>query len=226
MMMLLKAFGFILLFFALAAVAILVVMFGAEYVTGRELEQNPALTLGLIFGLLAAIVVAFVPYLNFAMRRSFVFEPAAGVVPLDEEVLRDELLAINGLRVPVSVRRKGRKLILGWRYLDAEVWGLLSKQQLRRTYELHVKLDGAKKQAILTDVRKNLRLGAGPDAVRFGFGFVRGYLVEVETGQGWNLNRDLSVDEAYEFKFNPQEIKGPVLDTIVRSGWTARYGMW
>ncbi len=226
MVMMLRIVGFILSFFLLTALGILVVMFGAEYITGKDVRQDQALTLYLIFGLLVVIIVAFVPYLNFAMRRSFAFLPAAGVAPVDEARLRAEILAMDGFAGPVGVRKQGDKLILTWRYLDAAVWGLLAKQQRSKTYELHVKLDDARKQAILTDVKKSLRLGAGPDGVRLGFGFARGYLVGMETGRGWHLHGDLSVDKAYEFTFDPQEIKRPVHEVILRSGWTARYGMW
>lgn len=224
--MLLKIFGFILLFFLLAGSAILGVMSGAAYITGKNAQQDPALTLYLIFGLLITVIAAFIPYLNFAMQRCFVFEPAAQASPVDEARLREDILAIDRLRGPVGVRQQGGKLILSWRYLDTEVWGLLSKHGLRKTYELHVRLDDAGKQAILTDVKKSLRLGAGPGGVSLGFGLARGYLVEVEAGQSWNLRRNLSLDEAYEFRFEPQEIKGPVHDMILRSGWTVRYGMW
>ena len=98
MTMLLKVFGFILLFFAVAAGGLLVLMTAAEWYFG-DLNQHPDVTLWLILGALVVVIGAFVPYLNLAMRRSFVLRPSPGTGPVPEDRLRQDLLAINGLAV-------------------------------------------------------------------------------------------------------------------------------
>jgi hypothetical protein len=217
-----RLFGYVLLFFAGAAVLI----FAAVTILEQAGATGGGAFATLLITTLVAIVAAFIPFLNFAMKRTLVFEPVLGATPLGEEALRDEIMAINGYTVPIAVDRRGNRLVIGWRYVDGEVWGILAKQRLKQTYELHVRLDGARREAILTDVKKSVRWGVGPDAVRLGLGYTRGFLIGVEIGKAWGIRRDLSIRKAWDYRFDPEEIKGPVVATITQAGWTARHAMW
>lgn len=221
MWMTLKVFGWILAFFVAAGALLFVALSGSKWLASETGEQ-PALLLSLAF---LVLVVAFVPYLNWAMRRSYVFVPER-IDSEDEAQLREQILAINDSPAPVAVTWRGKKLIIHWRYLDAEVWTRLAGGRLTSAYELHVKLDGTRREAILTDVKKSLRFGIRPGDVRLGVGFTRGHFAGVEIGVAWNVRMSFSRERAHAFTFDPEEIKRPVINTILQAGWMARFGIW
>jgi len=172
----------------------------------------------------ALIFILFLPYLNITTRRIFHF-PGEGM-PITEAALREELLTVNEFDAPVMVTERGDKLIFTWRYVDARWWELLSKAGLTQIYELHVKLDDERKTAVLIDVTKSVSWRAGPEGVNIGmFGF-RGVNFSYEVGKAWGIRENFTPGKIYDYKFSPQEIKNPVLNSILQNGWQVRFGMW
>jgi hypothetical protein len=218
MRQLLTLTGYLLAFFVAVALALLVMALALRG------QGDMALLTG-ILGALVMIVAAFLPYLNFAMRRSFV-HPAEPVPPLPEAELRARLRALAKVGAPVEMIEAGGVMRMRWAYLDARLRGVLEVQKLESAYELQIRLDPARNEAVLTDIKRSLRLGAGVSGVRLGLGFTRGWLVGVEMGRGYDVGMDLSAREAFDYRFEPAAIKRPVLHVLAQSGWTARFAMW
>lgn len=217
----LRLFGWIVVFFGAAAVLILAVILA----TRAWIGEGDAVTLAAIFTLIVVLTAAFVPYLNWAMRRSFVHEPAS-VPPLDAETVRARLRALTGLGAPVEMEEVGGRMRFRWRYLDAELRGILEKRAIRSAYELQIRLDPGRHEAILTDVKRSLRFGVGARGVSFGLGYTRGHLAGVEIGRGYSIDSDLTVKPAMDYRFSPGELKRPVLHELAQAGWRARFAMW
>jgi hypothetical protein len=212
----LSAFGLVLLYMAAWAVPLLIWILVWR-------GNDTVIAVGVLVMMLICII-GFVPWLDFVAKKTFRFEGEGEPIP--EEDLRATIKDINQFDVPVTVEERGRTLVVTWRYLDAKWWELLAKAGLRKVYELHVKLDGAKKQATLIDVLKSVSWKAGPTEVRVYGGFFRGISVGFEIGKGYGIKENFEVGEVYDYKFSPQEIKNPVMNTILRSGWAVRLGMW
>jgi hypothetical protein len=212
----LVAFGLVLLYMV-AWVPVLLIWI---WIAG---ESDALIALG-VLGALLLIVLGFIPYLNFVARMAFNF-PGEGR-PVPEGALRASIKSINRLDAPVMVKERGKKLVLTWKYVDAQWWELLAKSGLRQVYELHVKLDAPKKEATLIDVMKSVSWRAGPTQVRVRGGFFRGVNFSFEIGKQWGIKENFQFGQIYDYKFIPQEIKNPVMNTILRSGWSVRFAMW
>jgi hypothetical protein len=212
----LVAFGLVLLYMV-AWVPVLLIWI---WIAG----DNDALVAFGVLGAMLLIVLGLIPYLNFVARTAFNF-PGEGQ-PVPEGALRASIKGINHLDAPVMVKEQGKKLVLTWKYVDAQWWELLAKSGLRQVYELHVKLDGRTKEATLIDVMKSVSWRAGPTQVRVSGGFFRGVNFSFEIGKRWGIQENFQFGKVYDYKFIPQEIKNPVMNTILRSGWSVRFAMW
>lgn len=208
-------------FFVVTAILLLAMVLALQ---AAAPDNEAALVIAILVALVV-IIAAFVPFLNRAMRRAFVFPPAAAT-PVPEAELRRRLQALAERGAPVELIAQGGRMTFRWRYLDATLRGILEKQKLSEAYELQIRLDPGRSEAILTDVKRSLRLGAGASGVRLGAGFVRGWLAGAEIGRGYDIGTDLSLREAYDYRFSPGELKRPVLHTLSEAGWTARFAMW
>jgi hypothetical protein len=213
----LKAFGYVMAFLAGWAVILFVGMKINEGASDKSVVYFALVCTALIF-------LTFVPFLNFAAKRSFHFRGQG--TPVSGADLRRALLSINDFGVPVVAMEKKRQVIVTWKYVDAKWWETFAKAGLKKVYALHVKLHEKKNEAVLIDVEKDVEWGAGPAQVRLSGGYFRGIELDVELGVQWGINENFHVGKTYDFKFQPSEIRNPVLNTILRSGWDVRLGMW
>ena len=208
--------GLVLLYMAILAL----IIFVAITIVGDD-------TTGLLIVILASLLVSFggfVPYLNWATRRAFTFRGEGQPVPL--ETLRAELKAINNFDAPVMVEERKRKLVATWNYVDARWLELFAKAGLTKTYELHMKFDEARHTVTMVDKTEDASWSAGVSGGSFSGSASQGVLMAFEIGKQWGIKENFELGRVYDYRFVPSEIKMPILNSILRSGWDVRYGLW
>ena len=212
----LTVFGLILLYMAVLAL----ILFLAITITGDD-------ETAMLIVMLAALVLsigAFIPFLNWAIKRAFSFRGEGQPVPL--EVLRAQIEAINEFDAPVMIEERKGKLVVTWKYVDARWLELFAKAGLTKSYELQIKFDEARHSVTMVDRTKEAswRAGLGGDSASASTS--QGVVMAYEVGKQWGIKRNFEVGKIYDYKFVPAEIKLPILNSILRSGWDVRYGMW
>lgn len=188
-------------------------------------------TTAMLVVILAALVVSFggfVPFLNWAVKRGFTFRGEGQ--PVSVEQLRAQIQAINTFDAPVMVQERKGKLVATWKYVDARWLELFAKAGLSKSYELHMKFDEARHTVTMVDRVKEAawRVGvSGGMGGGAGSGSVsQGVIMAYEVGKQWGIRENLALGKVYDYKFVPTEIKLPILNSILRSGWDVCYGLW
>lgn len=211
------AFALVLLYMAVWA--------GLLYGVILLAQNDEGLLLTAILAMMALLILAFVPYLDQVIKRVFYFRGEGA--PVQAGTLRRQILSVNRTRnVPIQAEERLYDVVLTWKYVDARWWERLAKAGLTRLYELHVKLDEKRRVATLIDVHKSVRWRAGPTEVHIGRSISRGILAAYEIGEQWGIQENWAPGVVYEYKFVPAEIKTPVMNTILKSGWDVRFGIW
>ncbi len=170
------------------------------------------------------LLVGFVLYMNFVIKKVFFF-PGEGQ-PVSEDELRSLIKSINEFDAPVMVQEKGDQLVVTWKYIDAKWWEILAKSGLEKIYELHIKFNNQKKEATFIDVNKSVSWRASPTEVSIHGGFFRGVIFAYEIGKRWGIKENFQIGKVYDYKFTPQEIRNPVMNTTLQHGWAVRFGVW
>jgi hypothetical protein len=152
-------------------------------------------------------------------------DPPADVEPLPVGELRARLLELNDLEAPFQLRqRKQSSLVAEWRIADARWTGLFEKAGLSVAHSVRIRLDPKRRRVRAIDTHKKLRWSAGAPRASWAFSFFRGitfYHVESEKAFGVLLvDGQWKVDRAYDYSFNINELKRPVVEAVVRGGWT------
>ena len=212
----LTVFGLILLYMAVLAL----ILFLAITITGDD-------ETAMLIVMLAALVLsigAFIPFLNWAIKRAFSFRGEGQPVPL--EVLRAQIEAINEFDAPVMIEERKGKLVVTWKYVDARWLELFAKAGLTKSYELQIKFDEARHSVTMVDRTKEASWRAGLGGGSGSASTSQGVVMAYEIGKQWGIKRNFEVGKIYDYKFVPAEIKLPILNSILRSGWDVRYGMW
>ena len=152
--------------------------------------------------------------------------PAApGVEPVSAVVLQQRLMALNNRDMPFSVSRGTRpnEILVDWRYADAKWFDLMRVAGMRRTFRLTLRLDEGSHGARAMDSSAALdwSAGAGGDNLSFkrsyGITFVayeRGGVLGFQFKNGMP-----TLDPVYTWRFNLNELRGPVAEVITGSGW-------
>ncbi|MBI9044199.1 MAG: hypothetical protein JEZ06_06925 [Anaerolineaceae bacterium] len=176
------------------------------------------------FILIPFVIIGFIPYMEFATKKAFHFKGEGN--PISEEELRSLILEINNCDVPVIIHSKENQLIATWRYVDAKWWEIFAKAGLTEVYELHMKFNNKKKTVKLIDITKSVKWNAGPSEVSLQSSFFRGIIFEVKVGKQWGIKENFTLGKIYDYQYSSAEIKNPIMNSILQSGWDVQFASW
>ncbi len=152
-----------------------------------------------------------------------------GVEPVSEEELRRRLLAINDEDVPFRVvEGKGGKIEATWRLADAKWAGIMTLNKVKEVRTLQLRPSDKEKVCRALDIGRSVR--SGVEGLELGFSmsgyFFRGVILaqwEYEAQYGFTF-RDgrIRFEKVYEYKFDHQELKRPIVEVVTSSGWEYR----
>lgn len=178
----------------------------------------------IVLATLVIFPITLIPFMQIVAKRVFYFKGEGSPVP--ENALRALIVSINDLDAPVMIQEKGDRLLATWKYVDARWWEILAKAGLNQVYELHMKLDAEKKTVTMIDIHKSVSWRAGPSQVRLQGGYFRGISLTHKIGKQWGIKENFELGKIYDYKFVSDEIKYPIMNTILRNGWDVRFGLW
>ena len=155
-------------------------------------------------------------------------EPEPGTVAVDGRTLRNRLLAINEMHAPFEIRqgRRDGDLTVEWRHTDTHWVSLMSAGGVSVLARIHLRIDSdrtcrVRAQDYVRSVQWNA--GAGPTASHNWRAFKGIALKQFERGRAFGLiykNGSLVLDDAYDYRFDINEMKNPIVAIITGSGWT------
>jgi len=209
------AFGLVLLclIYFLALVPLLVIR--------TSLEHSSFLAAVAVWGLLAAVF--FLPAAAMIVRKVWFFAGTGEPIVLD--LLLEKLLEINSLQSPVAARKQKKKIIVSWRINDQDWCEKIEKTGMKKLYELWLSFDNRTKTVSMADKHRSVNWDLSPIAVKTGWTVPGPPFFGVTTGNEWGVeNYKDAVPEDY--RYTPDEIKSPVLNTILKNGWNVRFSLF
>lgn len=146
--------------------------------------------------------------------------PQLAAVPA--ETLRSRILALNGLDLPFQVREESNRLVAEWRIADGRWIGLMEAGGLHDVHRIYMDLDPERHQVRSLDVHRTVSWSGGIAHLSGSFSFFRG-ISFFEYSRGGQLGlffRDGRwTSKAYDYRFVLSEMKTPLVQAIVGSGW-------
>jgi hypothetical protein len=146
--------------------------------------------------------------------------------PRSFEEVKKELLSINSTKAPVMITEKSSThLVVTWKYVDAKWFGCFRKAGMTSTYHLHIKLKSKSHTAILVDKLSTIKWNAGIDGFGQSWMGFTGILMGISMGKAYGIRENFTLGKIYDYHFDPMEIKNPVFNSLLRMGWTVRFGL-
>ncbi len=207
--------GFILLFFIyyLALFPVLAIR--------ANLERTHFVAAVVVWGILAGMF--FIPAAAMIIKKTWFFKGRGEPVVLD--LLHSLLLEVNNLDAPVQITKQRKKFIVSWRLNDQNWCERIEKTGMKRVYELLLTFDNSTKTVAMSDKYRSANWDLSPIAVK------RGWLVyskpnfKVKIGDEWGVENYEDTDPD-DYGFTPNEIKSPMMNTILKNGWNVRFSLF
>lgn len=147
--------------------------------------------------------------------------------PLPLPALRNRLLEVNGIDVPMQVTAlpDGRGLRVDWRYADAKWMDHARAHGMRRTHRLQIDLEQDSHTARVTEYWGAMDWSAGRRGGEIKWHAARGiqffeYARERVFGLQFGPDGRPSGALSHAYTFDLQELKQPFLRAVTEAGWT------
>lgn len=149
------------------------------------------------------------------------------IPPLSKRELLDRLLALNDPSKPYRmVSGAESDLIAEWKIVDAEWYGVFNKNGLRKSYRAFLLVDEARHSVRcyeeLGTISWTVGLRGPIPVVSYAKSFFHGrILYSREYAKGYGI-RQLAPPEpgkVYDYRFDVNEIRGPIILIVEKSGW-------
>jgi len=150
-----------------------------------------------------------------------------GIPPLNKRELIDKILALNDPSKPYRiVKGVDSDLVAEWKIVDAEWYGVFNKSGLKEAYRATLLVDEDRNSVRCFEELGTIAWTAGLKGpiptVNYARSFFRGrILYKKEYAKGYAL-KQLAPPEpgnVYDYKFDVNEIRGPIVLTVEDSEW-------
>ncbi len=167
--------------------------------------------------------IFFIPALATIIKKAWFFPGRSE--PVVQELLLSMIMGVNSLNVPVRVNKHRKKLVITWRYKDHAWCERMEKSGMKKLYELWLSFDNNTKTVNLTDKFRSVDWSLSPGRVKTGWLASSRPIFKVATGNEWGVE-NYEDTEPDDYTFGPEEIKGPIMNTILKNGWNVRFSLF
>jgi hypothetical protein len=185
---------------------------------------------GIIIGLAAGLLGAGLG-LYFALYALGFFQYLGGKRPdaraVDKKTLQQALWALNDTSKPYHiVSGEDTDLIAEWKLVDASWYGIFNKNHLRKSYRARLLLDEERHSVrcfeLLGSVSWSAGVGGLTPSIEYDKSSFSGrILFQKSYGLGYGIKdpKSLKMGKVYEYKFDVDEIRDPIIAVVKANGW-------
>lgn len=150
-------------------------------------------------------------------------KPASNVPALPPQEVLTRLLALNRPTAPYHImdgRAENVDLIAEWKIVDARWYEIFAKANLTKVFRISLKLNPEKHELRAQDHEYMVEWRAGVPNLSLAVSSFKGQMTSVEFGSAYAFTEELAPGQVYKYRFNTNELKKPIQETVATCGWT------
>lgn len=186
--------------------------------------------IGIIAGIAGLVAAAIGVYAILWGLGSFDYldgKKPSGIPPIARQELVEKILALNDDSKPYRITRDvSSDFLAEWKIADAKWYGIFNKNGLKEAYRAFILLDESRHTARyyeeLGSVSWNVGLHGVVPSVTYTRTFFHGRILfqkEYAVGYGMKEKSVSNWEKVYDYKFDVNEIRGPIGWTVKQAGW-------
>src|SRR6185369_12807515 len=149
-------------------------------------------------------------------------KPEPGTPVLAKDALITNLLALNRETCPYQVKKSddtNYDLVAEWKIVDAKWYQIFAKAGLKKVFQVWLKLDESTSTVSTTDKEYSINWVAGIPNLSLSTEAFVGKKTEFSFGTAIGFTEELKPGVIYNYTFSTKEIKEPLKQTTLASGW-------
>ncbi|MET9199226.1 hypothetical protein [Gordonia sp. NPDC003585] len=151
--------------------------------------------------------------------------PSADTPPRSATEVRAAILGINRDTAPFVIRdgaADGVDLVAEWRIVDARWYEIFAKAGLSKAFQILMRLDENEHEVRAVDKEWEVAWRAGVPELSLAASGFRGQKTSIEFGTAYAFTEHLEYGQVYNYRFATKELKEPIQQAVLASGWTYR----
>jgi len=189
--------------------------------------MNTGAIIGILIGLIGFGVGIFFALYALGFFQYLGGKKRSNIAPVSGETLFSRLLALNDPSKPFRFcQGTETDLIAEWKFTDAKWFGILNKSGLKQTYRAMLFLDQSRHTVRCFEESSMVSWSAGLQGMEPSFQYSSSrfggrILFKKSRGIGYGF-KDLkggSPGKVYDYSFDIDDIREPIIDTVLKSGW-------
>lgn len=149
--------------------------------------------------------------------------PADGTPAVPAAEVLKRIRALNRPTSPwrvINGASEGVDLIAEWKIVDAKWYEIFAKAGLTRVFRIFLKVDEENRHIRAQDREYEIEWRAGVPSLSLAARGFKGQKWSTEYEASYGITEDFSIGVQYKYFFKTSEIKKPIQDAVVASGWT------
>lgn len=138
-----------------------------------------------------------------------------------KEALLEQILKINSPDLPYQIKPAEKTdLEVSWKILDARWLGIFARERVRKTYHACMVLDQKRHALRYWEAIEDVDWVAGAPKVHYQSDFFRNRIIYQKSyGVQYGMKEDKTFGKVYEYKFDANDIRGPIRIAALEGGW-------
>jgi hypothetical protein len=146
---------------------------------------------------------------------------------VSKQALVTKLLSLNDASRPYQiVKGEDTDFVAEWKIVDASWYGIFNQNRLSEAYRARLLLDEARHSVRCFEELGSVSWTSGTEGLRPHISYQRRFFSgrilfkkEYSVGYGIKDSATLEAGKVYEYKFDINDIRGPIMAAVKESGW-------
>ena len=150
-------------------------------------------------------------------------KPKAGTPVLAKDEVIKKLLNLNRPTSPYQVIQGTEgysDLIAEWKIVDAQWYEIFAKAGISKVFRIYLKFHDEQSEIRALDKEYSVEWKIGIPSLSESQAVFIGQKHEIEFGKAYAFTENSGYGQVYQYRFSTDEIKKPIQDIVVESGWT------
>jgi hypothetical protein len=177
--------------------------------------------IGGMIGVLAALGGVFAALYATGMFEYRGGRKKPGAPSISKNQLKTNILAVNSPDMPYQIKpAEQTDYEITWKITEARWLGVFAKERLKQTYRAYIYLDDSRHAVRFWQAVDEVEWVASAPKVHFSKKFFRGKIIYQKSfGVQYGVKENGTFGKVYEYKFDINNIVGPVRQAALVGGW-------
>ncbi len=190
--------------------------------TTAWIDAEPLRALGTLLGIGLSIFLLGFLCITRGLVLYHTYVPNANT-PATKNTLLKDILAINDTKTPYTVTQDGDILRVTFKIAEAKWYVLFGKAGMKKHYQLTIRLDEKNHTVYGIETMRTLNWSASVPRAALVGSFWRGWSffdAQIALAYGIKDINPITVGQLYNYKYNTNTIRFPVINAALKNGWT------